>query len=71
MGIDSAVINFNGASSIPNVMKEYGLQGHYASIFRGQKEGRIKECLRKQSEKGKASRKRQRYGRSLETQIRE
>ena len=55
------MINFNdGASSIPNVMKEYGLQdGHYASIFCGKKERRIKECLRKQSEKGKASRKTQ------------
>ena len=63
MGIDSAVINFNdGASSILNVMKEYGLQdGHYASTFCGKKdEGRIKECFRKQSEKGKASRKRHR-----------
>ena len=35
MGIDSAVINFNdGAGSILNVMKEYGLQdGHYASTL--------------------------------------
>ena len=63
MGMDSAVINFNnGASSILNVMKEYGLQdGHYASTFCGKiDEGRIKECFRKQSEKGKASRKRHR-----------
>ena len=39
MRIDSAVINFNdGASSILNVMKEYGLQdGHYASTFCGKK----------------------------------
>ena len=39
MGIDSAVINFNdGASSILNVMIEYGLQdGHYASTFCGKK----------------------------------
>ena len=61
MRIDSAVINFNtGASCVLYIMKEYGIQdGHYTNIFCGKKdEGRIKKCFRKQSEKGKASRKR-------------
>ena len=60
LGIDSAVININtGTSCELNVMKEYDIQdGHYTNILCGKKdEGRIKECFRKQSEKGKASQK--------------
>ena len=61
MGVDSEVIGFNfGASRLLDVLKEYGLQHVlYTKIFCRKKDiSIIKESCRKESDKGKASRKR-------------
>ena len=63
MSVDSAVINFNeGVSRILDVLDDYGLpKGDFTSVFCRNKDiCRIKECDRKASVKGKASRKRSR-----------
>ena len=61
MGVDSAIISFNfGASRLLDVFKEYGLQDTlYTNTFCRKKDiSRIKESCRKESDKGKSSRKR-------------
>jgi len=63
MSVDSAIIDFNeGISRILDVLDDYGLaKGDFSSAFCRKKDiHRIKECDRKASEKGKASRKRRR-----------
>ena len=61
MGVDSAIISFNfGARRLLDVFREYGLQDAlYTNTFcRKKDKSRIKESGRKESDKGKSSRKR-------------
>ena len=61
MGVDSAIISFNfGAIRLLDVFKEYGLPDalHTNTFCRKKDISRIKESCRKESDKGKSSRKR-------------